>query len=156
MSNLTEHQAKVLQALKDAGLSGLNSYSKFRKDNAIQISGTIKELREKGYSIRSLRNQGDRSATYVLMHPTPLPTPESQKRTENAPEETTRPSGPILRAVAEPQKERWSVGQIERKLQELRDEYRKATLTQREIILRRAKALQNALDLLKSKPIQAP
>lgn len=152
MSNLTPHQEKVLQALKDAGLSGLNSYSKFRKDNALQISGTIQELREKGYHIESVRKNGDRSATYVLMHPTPLPTKESKEAAET----TTAPQRPILRAVEEPQQERWSVQQIEQKLEDLRSEYREATLSQREIIVRRAKALTNALELLKSKPVQAP
>lgn len=154
MSNLTEHQAKVLQKLKDAGLAGLNSYSEFRKDNALQISGTIRELREKGYSIRSVRKNGDRSATYILLHPTPLTSPSGQNEEKPAPQLIPRPQGWVPEAQSEPTTEMTelekfanyierSIEDYDRKLEELREEWRQKP-SMRAIIERRAQAIKNA------------
>lgn len=67
--NLTDHESRVLDALRQAGTAGLNSYSAFRKDNALQISGTIRKLKAKGYMIVAKRHK-NRSVTYVLLHET--------------------------------------------------------------------------------------
>jgi hypothetical protein len=74
MTHLTEHQAAVLEAIRKAGNEGLSSKSTFRRMSALQISGTVRQLKQKGYFITSEQRHEPapigRYAVYRIQHVT--------------------------------------------------------------------------------------
>lgn len=147
MNALTPQQSEILKLLQDAGTNGVNSYGKAR-EIALQLPAVIEQLQKHGYIIKTRRHR-NRSVDYILLH-----TPEGLKQT---PEMIARPQGWTPGVVQEEDRPQVTVEELEGKIQALRDEYRTASLSRREIIIRQAKALQIAKDKLEQRQtIQAP
>lgn len=67
MLQLNRQQTIILQALRQAGTTGVNSYDLRFKFHLIQAPVRIKELKEKGIAIIT-RDKKDRSVDYILVH----------------------------------------------------------------------------------------
>lgn len=67
MIQLNRQQTIILQALRQAGDVGVNSYDLRFKFHLIQAPVRIKELKVKGFVIAT-RDKKDRSVDYILMH----------------------------------------------------------------------------------------
>lgn len=67
MIHLNRQQSIILQALRQAGDRGVNSYDFRFKFHIIQAPVRVKELKEKGFVIAS-RDKKDKSCDYVLIH----------------------------------------------------------------------------------------
>ncbi len=97
MITLNRQQTIILQALRQAGSMGVNSYDLRFKFHLIQAPVRVKELKEKGFLIIA-RDKKDRSVDYILMQE-----PEENKvelHSDKKKEEKTQPKYEFIGDVA--------------------------------------------------------